>query len=492
MRDSLPPCDSDALYKMSEGWPRVQRLIAGTHLIWSQLERSFRFGEVDESLSALLFSHPRSLCRSFKAVDISFDDGVRHELASLNSRDDFVLQELSRRAQRMVQRRIFALQGSVDLFVLGRTEEEKNSSMRVGALLARLELINLAEFRPGGASCARALVLRSTIVRAEALANKYEARKKTRISKLAVDALIIFARERAEDAAVVPSLCTALWREEVVWNSLSRSHSNRAGRTSLMYAAMKHDVGAVRWLLQRGARVNAVDLYLNHALSYAMYNIEPLPHNEFFRSGGFNSSDWVNGYSGRSRPPLCRQCALATCACPREGDDNRVLTVVRLLITAMKRDKRMTADAVVNFLSQKVWLGPRSRNYPSTVSLPCAAMIFAERTGNNAVLREVMDEYLTQPLAAIAFTSAAGRGELDVINLLLSRGLVPDGDALVAAARLGFVEAALTLARNGAVADANVRDCVKNEFVNRATSQALMHVRTKAMAEFEMLWPKGG
>lgn len=472
LRASLPPSDADALYALREGWPRVPRLIAGAHA------SSLLSGNdaVSSRLSSLLFSHPRTL--------------LSHGVGVQNSRDKAVLQELARRAQCMVQQRIAVLQGQVSRFVLGRAEEERVSRMRVHALSARLELINLAEFRPGGASCARAVELRRAIVRAETRADVHEARKQARVARLAVDALIIFSRERGVEALAVPKLCTALWREEVVWNALSRVYSKSTRRTALMYAALKHDVVTVDFLLKRGARVDAADIYSNHALSYAVQHFEPPPHLEFFRDGGFNSGAWVEGYNGRGRPPLCRQCVHTKCACPREDGGDSVRAVVRLLITALKRDKRVSADAVVKLYSRKALICGGSRQYhPTSLPLAGIAIILAERTGNTAALREIVEEHLTPSLAPLLFKTAASRGRLDVIELLLSRGFAPTHDALRAAAGLGFVEVALALVRGGVNADAAVRESVEREFVNRATSKALARVRAAAVAEFEQLWP---
>jgi ankyrin repeat protein len=92
---------------------------------------------------------------------------------------------------------------------------------------------------------------------------------------LLVDSLCVaFQSERgrkgyAEDLRASAGLCHATWDEEQIWNGLVHLHRGRKKRTHLMYAAYKGEVERVRWLLQRGARLESEDAEHCTALGWA-------------------------------------------------------------------------------------------------------------------------------------------------------------------------------------------------------------------------------
>ena len=85
-----------------------------------------------------------------------------------------------------------------------------------------------------------------------------------RVPELFLDALFIaFQSEKgragfAEDLRWCAGLCTATWRQEVLWNGLVHVRRGKNKRTHLRYAVQRGDAARVRWLLARGAPTEVV------------------------------------------------------------------------------------------------------------------------------------------------------------------------------------------------------------------------------------------
>ena len=76
----------------------------------------------------------------------------------------------------------------------------------------------------------------------------------------------------AFDVRHCAGLCTATWREEAFWSGLVRVQHKKRLATHLMAAAHKGDAARVRWLLARGAPLDARDSDSWTALHWAAAN----------------------------------------------------------------------------------------------------------------------------------------------------------------------------------------------------------------------------
>jgi ankyrin repeat protein len=73
----------------------------------------------------------------------------------------------------------------------------------------------------------------------------------------------------AYDLRACAGLCAAAWAEEAFWSGLVRTRAGPAQRTRLMAAAWRGDADRLRWLLERGASIDAPDAAGETALHYA-------------------------------------------------------------------------------------------------------------------------------------------------------------------------------------------------------------------------------